>query len=285
MQRGIRIKTRCAEGDRSLRRRRPRSLGDGGEAVPGHARDARARSAHLVPSLEPEHPEVGLTQRRACDRGPAPEQIRVQNHKDQFHEEDRNASQEEGHRQGHDEESYGHSHGQGKDEEGWEVGRRMGAQRESEAGGAPAERMNMPILYEVKDWDKHFESAATRKLRNLKYVPLSTKLTGDGYLQLVTGHPEGPQHFAAWCSIIQVAGVSKDRGILIQDNGQPHDAESLALKTRMPAVWFAAALPRLASPRIGWLLSQVVENADISHFSLKFHENVAANRTEQKRTE
>ncbi|TXH41276.1 MAG: hypothetical protein E6Q97_37905 [Desulfurellales bacterium] len=109
------------------------------------------------------------------------------------------------------------------------------------------------MTYRIRNWDQHYESAETRKLKRLSWVRVSTKLSGDGYRMLVKGHRNGPAHFAAWVSMLQVAATAKKRGDLVQDNGMPHTAATLSFKTDLPEEWFAEALPRLASPEIGWI--------------------------------
>lgn len=119
------------------------------------------------------------------------------------------------------------------------------------------------IVYRVKDWDDHFESRDSRRLKKMQWLKLSTKIEGDQYAELLSGHPDGPKHFAAWIGILQVAANCKDRGILMRENRNgPHTPISLAFKTRIPVDWFEGAIPRLIS--IGWMesgaVSEVAEN-------------------------
>lgn len=115
------------------------------------------------------------------------------------------------------------------------------------------------IVYRVKEWIEHFESRDSRRLKKMAWVKLSTKIDGDQYAELLSGHPDGPKHFAAWIGILQVAANCKDRGILMRENRNgPHTPISLAFKTRIPVDWFEGAIPRLIS--IGWL--ETVENFD-----------------------
>ena len=115
------------------------------------------------------------------------------------------------------------------------------------------------IVYRVKDWDDHFESRDSRRLKKMQWLKLSTKINGDQYAELLSGHPDGPKHFAAWIGILQVAANCENRGTLIRENRNgPHTPISLAFKTRIPVDWFEGAIPRLIS--IGWL--ETVENFD-----------------------
>lgn len=105
----------------------------------------------------------------------------------------------------------------------------------------------------IKDWDVHFENSVSRKRSSLRWVPIPNKHDGDGYTELVEGHPNGPAHYGAWVTITQVASKCQPRGTLLRDNNQPHDPQSLARKTRMPASLLAEAIERLVDPEIGWL--------------------------------
>jgi len=105
-------------------------------------------------------------------------------------------------------------------------------------------------LYRIKDWDKHFENNRTRELKNMPWLPLPTKLDGDGYTELVE-HKNGAAHFGAWTAILKVAGRCDLRGTLLRGNSQPHTSESLARITRLPKKVFDEVLPRLVS--IGWV--------------------------------
>lgn len=108
------------------------------------------------------------------------------------------------------------------------------------------------MVYRVKDWAEHFETKDSKRLKKVSWIRLSIKLSGDQYAELLSGHPDGPKHFAAWIGILQVAANCEKRGTLMRENGHgPHTAKSLAFKTRIPADWFEGAIDRLIA--IGWL--------------------------------
>ena len=111
----------------------------------------------------------------------------------------------------------------------------------------------MDTILRIKDWDRLFENSRSRQVAELRWVSLPNKHDGDGYTELVTGHPNGPAHYGAWVVIVQVASKCQPRGTLVRDNGESHDPASLARKTRFPAELFAEAVPRLLNPEIGWL--------------------------------
>lgn len=106
------------------------------------------------------------------------------------------------------------------------------------------------FVYRIAAWSDHFENNRTRELKSLDWVPIPNKHDGDGYTELLE-HPNGAAHFGAWNAIVQVASKCDPRGTLLRDGSRPHDSQSLARITRLPALVFDEALPRLVS--IGWL--------------------------------
>jgi hypothetical protein len=120
------------------------------------------------------------------------------------------------------------------------------------------------VVYRIKDWDRHFENNRTKGLKALSWVPFPNKHDGDGYTELLD-HPDGPQHYSAWVTMVQVASKCHPRGTLLRDGKIPHDPPSLARKTHIPAVVFEGAIPRLLS--IGWLerIDYDATTSDIPH--------------------
>ena len=108
-------------------------------------------------------------------------------------------------------------------------------------------------VYRIKDWDKHFEVAQSRRRADAKstWVAIPNKHDGKGYRRMMR-QENGPQLFAAWVLIVQVASKCPIRGVLSDEDG-PLNADDLELKTDCPAVTFKDALQLLASPEVGWI--------------------------------
>jgi hypothetical protein len=116
----------------------------------------------------------------------------------------------------------------------------------------------MATLYTIADWNRHYENNRSRLVRELSWVPVPNNHDGEGYARIIT-HKNGARIFAAWILLLQVASRCEPRGQLIKSTGEPHDPESLSLKTRATSVWFKEAIPVLL--QIGWLeAKQVPEN-------------------------
>jgi hypothetical protein len=109
----------------------------------------------------------------------------------------------------------------------------------------------MKPTYRIKDWDDHFETAESRKLKSTRWVPMPTKHDGKGYRR-ITQHNEAVAIFCAWNLIVQVASKMPTRGVLADSDG-PLDADDLSAKTGFPSAIFATALPFLSSESIGWM--------------------------------
>lgn len=110
----------------------------------------------------------------------------------------------------------------------------------------------MKPTYRIKDWDEHFETAESRKLKSTRWVPMPTKHDGKSYRR-ITQHNSAVEIFCAWNLIVQVASKMPTRGVLSDTDG-PLDADDLAAKTGFPSAIFATALPFLSSESIGWIL-------------------------------
>jgi hypothetical protein len=95
----------------------------------------------------------------------------------------------------------------------------------------------------VRGWGDLYENNRTREYKTLKWWPCPNDLGTDHYTAILD-HPDGAAHFGAWAATLCVASTTRPRGLLVRENGVPHDAQSLARITRMPFSVFAAALPR-----------------------------------------
>jgi hypothetical protein len=112
----------------------------------------------------------------------------------------------------------------------------------------------MSKLYRIRDWDTVYETAETRKLENLRWVPTPNKHDGLGFRR-VTGQKNACELFAAWNLLIQIASKGRKgcRGKLMRD-GRALDASDMALMTGFPKPVFDKALQFFSDPIQGWLV-------------------------------
>lgn len=109
------------------------------------------------------------------------------------------------------------------------------------------------VLYSVRDWDKHFENAQSRKVEKLGWIPQPIKHDGLTYRRVIQIH--GMEVYGAWCLILQVAAKCPKRGVLSDSDGRPLTASDLSFKTGGSESAFQNALKILSGERIGWLAS------------------------------
>ena len=98
--------------------------------------------------------------------------------------------------------------------------------------------MAKATLYRIVDWDKHFESAQSRKVERLTWVRVPNKHDGEGYTELLD-HPNGAAHYACWMAIVQVASKCQPRGSLLRDGPSAAKPASRpnASPRRFPDCW------------------------------------------------
>lgn len=116
------------------------------------------------------------------------------------------------------------------------------------------ERETIQML-RIKDWDQHFENAASRKLQKLYHVMLPARYDGSRYAELILS-PHGVERYAAWCTLLGIAasgglGGPGQRGYIRRSDGSPHTPTSLSFVTRIPQAVYEDAIPALL--KIGWL--------------------------------
>ena len=107
-------------------------------------------------------------------------------------------------------------------------------------------------LYTIIDWDEHFETHESRRYKSLTWVSVRTKLAGDGITELLD-HEDGAAHYGAWMTVVIVASKCKPRGVLVRENGLPHDARSLSRITRVSSPLIQAMLDRVSDEAIKWV--------------------------------
>lgn len=108
--------------------------------------------------------------------------------------------------------------------------------------------------YCVKNWQGHFETNETRKLKALNWWPKPNKHDGLGFRRMVAERDK-IQLFCAWNLICDLASKTTPqgrRGFLERDS-KPLNAEDMAFMTGFPADIFTRALGFFSNPSIGWL--------------------------------
>ena len=104
--------------------------------------------------------------------------------------------------------------------------------------------------YQITDWDEHYESAESRKVKRLGWVRVPNKHDGGSFCELLD-HQDGMAHLGAWLLILQVASKMPVRGLLVDERGRALAAKDIARRTRGSVRSITDAIPRLIEA--GWL--------------------------------
>lgn len=105
-------------------------------------------------------------------------------------------------------------------------------------------------VYQIKDWNDHYENNRSRKVKDLAWVPIPNRHDGEAYSRLMI-QKDAAIYFSTWILLLQVASRCHPRGSLLTSSGIPHTPESLSIKTRGKLEWFEKSLPFLV--QIGWM--------------------------------
>jgi len=109
----------------------------------------------------------------------------------------------------------------------------------------------------IRDWEKHYETAETRKLKRQTWVAVPNKHDGRGFRRLIS-MPNGVELFGAWNLILQVASKMPVRGVLADEDG-PLSADDIADKVGAPSDLIAETLAIVSSERINWICRKPLE--------------------------
>ena len=110
------------------------------------------------------------------------------------------------------------------------------------------------ILYAIKDWEAVYETASTRKLKHLHWVPVPNKQDGRAYCYIMA-EADGLAILGAWLVLLEVASKMPVRGVLADSKG-PLTVRDIAVKSRASMAGIQRALEVLSSPEIGWITTR-----------------------------
>jgi hypothetical protein len=105
--------------------------------------------------------------------------------------------------------------------------------------------------YRIREWSVHYETAESRRLKTMSWVPTPTKHDGRGIRRVMRHDPTGAI-YGAWCLIVQVAAKCPIRGTLADTDG-PLSAIDIADKTGLDERSVQAAIDVCLSNDIKWL--------------------------------
>lgn len=109
----------------------------------------------------------------------------------------------------------------------------------------------------VRNWDRDFECAQSRKTEVLRWFAMPNKVHGVGY-SLLMAEPNALQLYGAWCCLLSALSRHRKRSGWLTTDGTPSapplTPQILALTSRAADVQtFQAMLDRVAQPDINWI--------------------------------
>ena len=110
----------------------------------------------------------------------------------------------------------------------------------------------MSTLYRIRDWDKHYENAESRKCKNLTWLKLPVKLNGNGYSAMMEIE-NGPALFGCFIALVELAVGSVERGSFMDSSGRPLTTRAIARLLRMPHSLVEQTLNTLSSGEFDWI--------------------------------
>lgn len=146
-------------------------------------------------------------------------------------------------------------------------------------------------MYQIKDWDRHYENAGSRKVEHCAWCPIPNKQDGLGYALLIQGGT-GSRLYAAFVATVLVCSKhSLPRNGWLTDNGtetgRPLTAYDLHLKTKLPENEIKEMLERASKPDIGWITEYPpsVDSTLVAGYKPDSNMTEGTESTEQNRTE
>ena len=115
----------------------------------------------------------------------------------------------------------------------------------------------MSTLYQIRDWDLHFENNKSRERELCAWCPIPNKQDGLGYGRVMRAR-DGEAIYGAFMSVVLVASKQgRPRAGYLTDTGRadgvPYDAEALSIKTKARASILARMLTLCSGEGVGWI--------------------------------
>ena len=113
-------------------------------------------------------------------------------------------------------------------------------------------------LYQIKDWDAHFENDRSRNRIQCSFVCVPNKQHGMGFCRIMA-EPDGAAIYGIWHCIVGACSQQRKRNGWLTPDGDKAvsgwGVEDLALKFRRPEIEIARALEVLCSEKVGWIIN------------------------------
>jgi hypothetical protein len=117
-------------------------------------------------------------------------------------------------------------------------------------------------VYQIIDWDHHFENSRSRVIECCSYVAMPNKQHGMGLTRILSAQ-DGAAFFGIWCLVLQacsrqISDEKQRRAGWLTDNGLPDGLpwsfEDIALRWRQPVGLVERAIEMFVSVKVGWMV-------------------------------
>ena len=100
------------------------------------------------------------------------------------------------------------------------------------------------MAYKIRDWDKHFENAKSRTIKNAAHVLMPNSHDGMIFTE-IADQKNAIDIFCGWVLIVQLASKMPERGIL-KNKYRDLTTKDMANMTKFPEKVFKAAIEYLS---------------------------------------
>lgn len=115
--------------------------------------------------------------------------------------------------------------------------------------------MTQPV-YEIAKWKTVFETAESRKLKNLNWVSVPVNFSSTGYQQMLDEFgDDAPAVYGAWIALVSFAASCPIRGILASSRGKPLPISHVSRVTGFPAAVFERLFVWASGADVAWLVA------------------------------
>lgn len=115
---------------------------------------------------------------------------------------------------------------------------------------------DLPTLYRIRDWDRHFENNKPREREKCSFCCIPNKQDGLGY-GLLLREPNGEALYGAFVAVVLVCSKHRNRkGWITADGlpaGCPLSARQLSVKCQFSAQTIQRMLEVVSTNEIGWI--------------------------------
>lgn len=113
------------------------------------------------------------------------------------------------------------------------------------------------VIFQVRDWQRHYENDRSRRVTKCKFVCVPNKQHGWGFKRIMA-EPDGAAIYGIFHIIVGTCSQQQVRDGWLTDSGEPMvspwGAKDLAMRFGRPVEEVERALQVLTSDRVGWII-------------------------------